>query len=154
MKKTIIPILLGILLIGAFGAAAVSAAASDGAGINNGNSAGPMHRWAARNTDSGCCGGNFSNCPYFNASTTSEFKVKTIDDAYEIARKEIDSSVSKENINQVGRWWIISYKDKNGTSSQARINAVTGQVFTGYSPTGSQTCGLHAHGFGRCRANS
>lgn len=154
MKKTVIAILLGILLIGTFGAAAVSAATSNGAGVNNGNGAGPMHRWAARNTDSGCCGGNYSNCPCFNVSTTSEFKVKTVDDAYEIARKEIDSSVSKENIYQLGRWWIISFKDKNGTSSQARIDAVTGQVFNGYSSTGSQTCGLHAHGFGCCRVNS
>ena len=160
MKKTIVAILLGVLLIGTFGAAVVSAVASNNAGVNNaganyGNGFGLMNRLGARYTNSGCCGGNFSYCPYFNASKTTEFKVKTVDDAFEIAKKEIDNSVSKEDIYQLGRWWIVSYKDENGTSSQARIDTVTGEVFTGYSvPAGFQTRGMHARGFGCCRAYS
>ncbi|WP_269850202.1 hypothetical protein [Methanosarcina horonobensis] len=51
MKKTITAILLGILLISAFGAVVVSAVASNDTGIRYGS--GPMHRWAARYTDSG-----------------------------------------------------------------------------------------------------
>ena len=153
-------ILLGVLLTGTFGAAVVSAVASNSAGTNNaranyGNGFGIMNRLGAKYTNSGCCGGNFSNCPYFNASNATEFKVKTVDNALEIAKKEIDTDVSKEDIYQVGRWWIVSYKDKNGTSSQARIDAVTGQVFTVYSvPAGLQTRGMHSCGFGCCRVNS
>jgi hypothetical protein len=160
VKKTIIAILLGVLLIGTFGAAVVSAVASNNAGANNaganyGNSFGFMNRLGTRHTNSGCCGGNVSYCPYFSASKTAEFKVKTVDDAFEIAKKEIDNSVSKEDIYQMGRWWIVSYQDKNGTSSQARIDAVTGEVFTGYSaPAGFQTRGMHARGFGCCRVNN
>ena len=160
MKKDIIAILLGVLLIGTFGAAVVSAVASNNAGANNaganyGNGFGLMNKTGTGYTCSGCCGGNFLYCPYYNSSNTVEFKVKTVDDALDIARKEIDSSVSKEDIYQVGCWWIVSYKDKDGTSSQARIYAVTGEVFTAYSvPAGLQTRGMHAHGIGCCRANS
>ena len=84
MKKTIIAILLGILLIGAFGAAVVSAVASDDAGANYGF--GLMNRWAARYTDSGCVEAIYSYCPYYNSSETVELKVKTVDEALEIAK--------------------------------------------------------------------
>lgn len=85
MRKAIIAILLGILLIGASGAAVVSAVASDNAGANYGF--GSMHRWAARYTDSGSREENFSYCPYFNSSKTAELEVETADEALEIARK-------------------------------------------------------------------
>lgn len=153
MKKTIIAVLLGILLIGAFGAAVVSAVTSDDARANYGYGFGPMHRWAARYTDSGYRAGNFSSCPYFNSTGTVELKVGTIDEALEIARAEIDDNISEEDIYQIGRWWIVSYEDENGTSSQARIDAVTGEVFTGYSvPAGPQAGGMCGRGSGFCRA--
>jgi len=151
MKKTIIAVLLGILLTGVFGAAVVSAVASDDAGTNYGF--GSMHRWAARYMDSGNCEGNFSYCPYFNSSKTVEPQVKTADEALGIARKDIDSNVSKEDISQMGRWWIVPYENEDGISSQARIDAVTGKVFTGYPvPAGPQADGRYARGQGRCRA--
>ncbi len=151
MNKAIIPILLGILLIGASGAAAVSAVASDNAGTNYG--LGSMHRWATRYTDSGPCEGNFSCCPYFNSSNAVELEVATADEALEIARKEIDSSISKEDISQMRRWWIVSYQDKAGAYSQARIDAVSGEVFTDYPVcTGAQAGGRHCRGQGFCRA--
>jgi ABC-type glycerol-3-phosphate transport system substrate-binding protein len=149
MKKSIISILLGLMLIGTFGAFVVSAVASDDA-RNYGS--GPMHRWAARYTDSGYSAGNFSYCPYYNADETVELEVETIDEAFEIARAEIDDDVSKDDIYQMGRWWIVYYEDESGVYTQARIDAVTGEVFTGYSvPAGPQTSGRFARGSGYAR---
>ncbi|AKB18248.1 MULTISPECIES: hypothetical protein [unclassified Methanosarcina] len=145
MKKTITAILLGILLIGTFGAAVVSAVASDDTGATHGY--GFMQRWAARSTDSGA--GNFATCPYYNADGPVELKVKTIDEAFDIAKAEIDADVSKDNIYQMNRWWIVSYEDEDGVYTQARIDTVTGDVFTGYDgPAGTQTCGRFARGSG------
>lgn len=153
MRKAIIAILLGILLIGASGAAVVSAVASDNAGANYGF--GSMHRWAARYTDSGSREGNFSYCPYFNSSKTAELEAETADEAFEIARKEIDSNVSKEDISQMRRWWIVSYQDGDGVYSQARIDAVSGKVFTDYPAcAGAQAGGRHGRGQGYCRAHA
>lgn len=144
-----IAILLATLLIGAFGAAVASAVASDDTGIRYGS--GPMHRWAARCTDSGS--GNYASCPYYNADGTVELEVKTIDEAFEIAKAEIDENVSKDDIYQMNRWWIVSYEDENGVYTQARIDAVTGEVYTGYDvPAWCQTGGRLARGSGFCRA--
>jgi len=149
MKKNIIAILLVTLMIGAFGAAVASAVASDDTGIRYGS--GPMHRWAARYTDSGT--GNYAFCPYYNADGSVELEVETIDEAFEIAKAEIDENVSKDDIYQMNRWWIVSYKDENGAYTQARIDAVTGEVYTGYDvPAGCQTGGRFARGSGFCRA--
>lgn len=150
MRKAITAILLGILLIGASGAAVVSAVASDNAGVNYGP--GSMQRWAARCTGSGPCAGNFSGCPYFNSGNTSELEVETSDEALEIARKEIDSKISKEDISQMRRWWIVSYQDEDGVYKQARIDAVSGEVFTDYPVCpGAQAGGRHGRGQGHCR---
>ena len=153
MRKAIIAILLGILFIGVSGAAVVSAVASDNAGTNYGS--GLMHRWAARNMDSGSRYGNFSDCPYFNSNNTSELEVKTIDEALEIAKTKIDSNVSKEDISQMRRWWIVSYKDEDGVYKQARIDAVSGEVFTDYPVcTGAQTGSRYGRGQGYCKASA
>ncbi|WP_230668831.1 MULTISPECIES: hypothetical protein [Methanosarcina] len=130
MRKAIIAILLGILFIGVSGAAVVSAVASDNAGTNYGS--GSMHRWAARNMDSGPRYGNFSDCPYFNSNSTAELEVKTVDEALEIAKAKIDSNISKEDISQMRRWWIVSYQDQDGVYKQARIDSFSGEVFTDY----------------------
>ncbi|KKH46880.1 PepSY domain-containing protein [Methanosarcina sp. 1.H.A.2.2] len=147
MKKSIIAILLAALLIGTFGAAVVSAVASDDTRANYGS--GFMHRGAARYTGSGA--GNFASCPYYNADETVELEVETIDEAFEIAKAEIDDGVSKDDIYQMNRWWIVSYEDEDGVYTQARIDAVTGDVFTGYDvPAGCQTGGRFARGSGYC----
>lgn len=152
MKKTIIAIFLGMLLIGTFGAIVVSAATSNDLKTNYGYCSGLMQRWADRCIGSGYYEGNSPYCSYFDSNKNAEFKVKTIDEAFEIAKVKIDNDISKENIYQMGCWWIVSYKDKNGLSSQARINTVTGEAFTGYSvPSGSQTYGMQTHDFGCCR---
>ena len=150
MKKSIIAILLATLLIGTFGAAVVSAVASGDTGANYGPRF--MHRWAARSTDSGA--GNFASCPYYNADGPVELKVKTVDEAFKIAKDKIDADVSKDNIYQRNRWWIVSYESKDGVYTQARIDAVTGEVFTGYDvPAGYQTCGRFARGSGYARGH-
>ncbi len=149
MKKTITAILLGILLIGTFGAVVVSAVSPDDTGIRYGS--GPMHRGAARYTDSGA--GNYASCPYYNADGTVELEVETVDEALEIAKAEIDEDITEENISQMKRWWIVSYEDEDGVYTQARIDAVTGEVYTGYDvPAGRQTGGRFACGSGFCRA--
>jgi hypothetical protein len=147
MKKEI-AILLGLLLIGAFGAAIVSAVASDDTKTNS--FFGQMHRWGARNADFGYREGNSAYCPYLNSNNTIELKVQNVDQAFEIAKSKISSNVSKEGIYQMRRWWIVPY-DNNGVSSQARIDAVTGEVYTGYSvPAGAQTGCKYAYGSGCC----
>lgn len=151
MRKAIIAILLGVLFIGVSGAAVVNEVASDNAGTNYGF--GSMHRLAARQTDSGSRYGNFSDCPYFNSNNTSELKVKTVDEALEIARIEIDSNVSKEDISQMRRWWIVFYQDEEGVYKQARIDAVSGEVFIDYPVcTGAQAGCRYGRGQGYCRA--
>ncbi|AKB75262.1 hypothetical protein MSLAZ_2001 [Methanosarcina lacustris Z-7289] len=150
MKKSIIAILLATLLIGTFGAVVVSAVASDDTRANYGS--GFMHRWAARHADSGA--GNFAACPYYNADEPVELKVKTVDEAFKIAKEDIDAGVSEDNIYQMNRWWIVSYKDKDGAYTQARIDAVTGEVLTGYDfPAGAQTNGRFARGSGNARGH-
>lgn len=153
MKKTIITILLGILLIGAFGAIVVSAVSPNDTG--KGYCSGPMNRWASRYTGSG--EGNYASCPYYTADGTVEFKVKTLDEAFEIAKDEIDKDVSKDDIYQMNRWWIVFYEDDNGTSTRARIDAVTGEVYAGYdTPAWCQAgsgCGRgsgYSRGAGHC----
>ncbi|WP_269850201.1 hypothetical protein [Methanosarcina horonobensis] len=85
------------------------------------------------------CAGNFSYCPYYDADGTVELEVETIDVAFEIAKAEIDDDVSKDNIYQMGRWWIVNYEDEDGVYTQARIDAVTGEIYTGYNvPAGAQ----------------
>lgn len=148
MKKNIIAILLATLLIGALGAAVVSAAASDNTGATYGS--GLMHRWAARYTNSGT--GNYASCPYYNADGTVELKVETIDEALEIAKAEIDEDITEADLSQMNRWWIVSYEDDDGVYTQARIDAVTGEVYTGYDvPALCQTGSRFARGSG-CRA--
>lgn len=80
--------------------------------------------------------------------------------AFEIAKAEIDDDVSKDNIYQMGRWWIVNYEDEDGVYTQARIDAVTGEIYTGYNvPAGAQAgraggrygCGSgYARGSGYC----
>ena len=153
MRKRAIAVVLGILLIGAFGAAAVSAVASDDANANYGYGFGHMHRWAAGYTDSGYRACNYSYCPYFNSTGDVELKVGTIDEALKIARAEIDDGVSEDNISQMRRWWIVSYEGDDGVMTQARIDAVTGEVFTGYSVPARQSMGgMYGRGSGFCRA--
>ncbi|NLO30396.1 MAG: PepSY domain-containing protein [Methanosarcina mazei] len=150
MRKTITAILMGILLIGTFGAVAVSAVASEDAG--KGYVSGPMNRWAARYADSGDGAGDRSYCPCYGTGETTELEVKTADEAYEIAKSEIDDSISRDDIYQKGRWWIVYYEDEDGIHTQARIDAMTGEVFTGYSTlAGAQMGGRHGRGSGHGR---
>ena len=152
MKKTITAILLGLLLIGAFGAIVVSAVAPNDTGTGYGS--GSMHRWAARYTDSGSGSGNRPYCPYYSTDETVELEVETLDEAFEIAKSEIDDSVSRDDIYQMGRWWIVYYEDEDGADTQARIDAVTGEVFTGYDvPAGCQAGARYGRGSGYSRGS-
>ncbi|AKB28142.1 hypothetical protein MSSIT_1423 [Methanosarcina siciliae T4/M] len=152
MKKGITTILLAILLIGAFGAAVVSAVASDDTGANYGS--GLMNRWAARNTDSGYGAGNYASCPYYDADGAVELEVETIDEALEIAQAEIDEDITEDDIYQMNRWWIVSYEDEDGVYTQARIDSVTGEVYTGYDvPAGYQTGSRFGRGSGYGRGS-
>ncbi len=154
MKKKIITALLGVLLIGILGAAIVSAVTANDVKAGYGCGFGNRHGLGARNMDSGYCAGNFSSCPYFDSTGTVELKVGTIDKALETARAKIDDKVSEKDIYQMGRWWIVSYQNDDGVSSQARIDAATGEVFTGYSvSSGSQAGRMCGRGTGFCRAN-
>lgn len=148
MKKITTAIILGILLVGAFGAIVISAAAQND--TRTGYGPGHMHRWAARYTDSGT--GNYASCPYYDADGTAELKVKTVDEAFEIAKAEIDEDVSKDDIYQMNRWWIVYYEGEDGAYTQARIDAVTGEVYTGYDiPAGCQAGAGYGRGSGYAR---
>jgi hypothetical protein len=81
-----------------------------------------------------------------------ELEVETSDEALEIARKEIDSKVSKDDISQMRRWWVVSYQDDDGVYKQARIDSISGEVFTDYPVcAGTQAGGRHGRGQGYCR---
>lgn len=152
MKKGIIAIILATLLIGAFGAAVASAVASNDTGATYGP--GFMHRLAVRYTDSGYGAGNYASCPYYSADGTVELEVKTIDEALEIAKAEIDEAITEDDIYQMNRWWIVSYEDEDGAYTQARIDSVTGEVYTGYDvPEWCQTGGRFARGSGYGRGS-
>lgn len=125
-------------------------------GNNYGPGSGHRHGWGARCMNSGYCTGNFTSCPYFDSNETVQLKVKTSDEAFEIARKEVNDEISKEDIYQRGRWWFIPYEDENGTSNQARIDALTGEVFTFTTnpvSEGPQGRGMCGYGNGFCKAN-
>jgi hypothetical protein len=149
VKKSITAILLSALLIGTFGAVVASAVASDNVGANYGP--GFMHRWADRTNGYGA--GNYASCPYYSADGTLELEVETVDEALEIAQAEIDKDITADDIYQMNRWWIVSYENEDGVYTQARIDAVTGEVYTGYDvPARYQTGGRFARGSGFCRA--
>lgn len=162
MKKTMVVLLLSALVIGTFGAGAVSAAVNN-TQTNNGFF-GPMKMWAARNGGYGgqgygpgygpeYCTGYGSYGPYAGTGEPVELEVETVDEAFEIAKDEIDAGVSKDDIYQMGRWWVVYYEDEDGAYKQARIDAVTGDVFTDYTvPAEPQTGGRYARGPGYCGA--
>jgi len=153
MKKTLVVLLLSALVIGTFGAAAVSAAANN-AQTNNGFF-GPMKTWAARGGGyggqgyspgygpgygPGYCTGYASYGPYAGTGEAVELEVETLEDALAIAREEIDSGATENDIYQMGRWWVVYYEDEDDVYRQARIDAFTGEVFDDFAvPAGYQT---------------
>ena len=159
MNKTMVVLLLSALVIGTFGAAAVSAAANN-AQANNGFF-GPMKMWAARNGGyggqgygpvsdpgygpgygPGYCTGYASYGPYAGTGEAVELEVETVEDALAIAREEIDSGVTENDIYQMGRWWVVYYEDEDEDDvyRQVRIDAFTGEVFDDFTvPAGYQT---------------
>ena len=161
MKKKIVAAFLGVLLIGILGTAVVSAVTADDAKANSGWGSGCRNGWGARNMGSAYCAGACPSCPYLNSGETMELKIETVGEALDIARSKIDKDISEEDISQMGRWWLVTYKNESGVSSQARIDAVTGEVFTFTAdslPAGSCGRGMCGQGCGRgsrfCRANS
>ena len=133
--KRIIAILLAVFLIGAAGTAVVSAARNGTTGSGSGSDYCPAYN---------------VYCPCVSADDI-ELEVETIDEALEIAKDEIDSDISEDAISQVGRWWIVSYEDEDGVFRQARIDAVTGDVYTSAVSTGFQAGGNSARRSGYCR---
>lgn len=123
--KRIIVIFLAVFLIGIAGTGVISAARNGSAGSGYGADYCPSY--------------NFY-CPCTSVDGP-ELEVETIDEALEIAKDKIDSEISEDAISQIGRWWIVTYEDADGVSRQARIDAVTGDVFTYTVSAGFQTGG-------------
>lgn len=129
MKRTTILIAVAALVLLVSGIGAVNAQTNE----DNNAWYGPMYNWMATNMGgygSGACFGGYG--PYY-ADTTTEIAVETVDDAYDIAKNEISSDVTTDNIYQMGRWWVVYYTDDDGTIKQGRIDAFTGEVIKDFN---------------------
>ena len=135
------------LLIGGIGA--VSAQTDE----NTNNWYGPMYNWMTDHMRGygygpGACWGGYGGS-YGYTDTTQEYAVSTVEEAYDIAKAEISTDVSMDNIYQMGRWWVVYYTDDDGTIKQGRIDAFTGDVITDtitYSGTYYQS-GTYGRGY-------
>ncbi len=152
MKKIIGLLFLGIL-VGAFGARAVSAVAPDDAETAS-SFYGPGCRWAQTAASEAYAGYGPGYCieyGYYGTGEPVKLKVEIAAEALAIAKDKVDGDVSEEDIYQMGRWWIVFYEDGNGVYKQARIDAYTGEVFSGYTaPVRFRGGGGYGRGAGYC----
>ncbi|WP_406661401.1 hypothetical protein V7O66_02435 [Methanolobus sp. ZRKC3] len=131
MKKTIMLLTIGALVLLVSGIGAVNAQTNE----DNNAWYGPMYNWMANNMGGygygpGACWGNYGSN---YAGTTQEVTVGSVDDAYDIAKTEISADVSIDNIYQMGRWWVVYYTDDDGAIKQGRIDSFTGEVITDFN---------------------
>lgn len=122
---------------------------------------GSMHRWANNMMQNG--NGNWSGyggCPFFgtssnyaNGTNPAGPEVSTIEEAISIAEAETEQEISEDNVFQMGRWWVFSYVDEEGTIKQGRIDAFTGDVIEDF--TANQNQGQYRqNGHGMMRGGS
>lgn len=143
MKKTIMTLMVGALLIAGAGAGIVSAQTDEtqpGYGWY-----GPMHSWMADHMrgfgygmGSEYCDGPGYGASYAYPAYDSQITIETVDDALEVAKEQIDSDVSENNIYQMGRWWVVYYTDDDGTIKESRIDAFTGEVINDFNDLRNQ----------------
>jgi hypothetical protein len=129
--KKITAILLAGMLIAVTAGVGIVAAANGEAG--NPGLFGSMHRWANNMMQNGS---GYGGCPFFGtnanngtgSNTAVELEVSTIEEAISIAEAETGRNITEDNVYQMGRWWVFSYADEEGTIKQERIDAYTGEV--------------------------
>lgn len=138
MKKTMMLLIIGTLLVAGAGTGIVSAQ-TDEAQTGYGWY-GPMYNWMADHMrgfgygmGAGYCAGSGYYAPYADNVNDLQITVATVEDALEIAEEEIDADVSENNIYQMGRWWVVYYTDDDGTIKEARIDAFTGEVIKDFN---------------------
>ncbi|MDY0387274.1 MAG: hypothetical protein RBT65_09125 [Methanolobus sp.] len=74
-----------------------------------------------------------ATCPVYGAYasdgiTVAELEVGNIDEAIKLAENATGEEITESNVYQMGRWWVFSYADDEGTITQGRIDAYTGEV--------------------------
>ncbi|MBC7085358.1 MAG: PepSY domain-containing protein [Methanomethylovorans sp.] len=85
---------------------------------------------------------------YCTAYIGQGFTVKTADDALAIAQEKISAEVTKNDIYQMCRWWIVYYT-VDGIAKQGRIDAYTGEVIPDFLASQYATAGQYKPGKGR-----
>ncbi|WP_342305475.1 hypothetical protein [Methanolobus sp. ZRKC5] len=125
MRKTTSILLAGMLIATIAGIGIVSAAVDE---TDDTTFFGQMHRWAANRMGYG-----YDNCPAYgvyasDVTTVAELEVGTVDEALELAEDATGQNITESNVYQMGRWWVFSYSDDEGTITQGRIDAYTGEV--------------------------
>ena len=125
MKKITSILLAGMLIATIAGIGIVSAAVDE---TDDATFFGQMHRWAANRMGYG-----YDNCPAYGAyasdgTSVAEPEVGTIDEAIKLAENATGEEITESNVYQMGRWWVFSYADDEGTITQGRIDAYTGEV--------------------------
>ncbi|WP_292467534.1 hypothetical protein [Methanolobus sp.] len=134
MKRAIMWLTIGTLVLFVGGMGTVSAQAYE----NNNAWYDSMSNWMAGHMErygygpGACWGGYGAN---YADTTAQEITVSTVDEAYTIAQNEISADVTTDNINQMGRWWVVYYTDDNGKVKQGRIDSFTGEVIKDFSTT-------------------
>lgn len=114
-------------------------------------------------------GSGWGGCPAYGAygsgysgynqpaaySGSYELTVESIEDAFEIAREQIDTDVKEENIYQMGRWWVVYYANDDGVVIRSYIDAFTGEVMDtpdrSYDYANTRGYGMmygYGHGYG------
>lgn len=125
MKKTTSILLAGMLITTIAGIGIVNAAVDE---KDNLTFFGQMHRWAANRMGYG-----YEHCPVNGAyasdgTIVAGFEVGTIDEAIKLAENATGEEIAESNVYQMGRWWVFNYTDEEGTVTQGRIDAYTGEV--------------------------
>lgn len=136
MKRAMMLLMIGALVLLVGGMGAVSAQANG----NTNSWYDSMYNWMADHMrgygyGSGACWGGYGNYGAGYADTPQDVTVKTADDAYTIAHDQISENVTKDNIYQMGRWWVVYYTDDSGVVKQGRIDAYTGEVIRDFNTT-------------------
>ncbi|WP_256623685.1 PepSY domain-containing protein [Methanolobus chelungpuianus] len=148
MKKITAILLAGMLIAVTAGVGIVAAANGQ---TGNSGYFGSMHQWAANRMNQYGYGG----CPFYQSyvndgNNTVELEVSTIEEAITVAEAETGQDISEDNVYQMGRWWVFSYADDEGTIKQGRIDAYTGEVIEDFY-AGSANQGQYQNGRGMMR---
>ncbi|ADI73668.1 conserved hypothetical protein [Methanohalobium evestigatum Z-7303] len=124
-KKIGVVLIATMLAIATVGIASANAYGNHGYGWNQANN-GAYNQHNGYGHGHGGYGGVYSE-------DVNEPVVQSVDDAITEFKSETGIDVSKDNVYQMGRWWVINYSGSDGIIKQGRLDAYTAEVIEDFS---------------------